>query len=419
MNSISFVARTSLPVPAIGRTAAIHDGYRPIDSWLKNPWNSRSYGNKAREGAASIADFLQAAERTRANASSFLSTSILKTRQAVSSSLSASDDGRSAVGSAKDGASLQSYRVKVSQVAEAQQNVGSSLNPAGQTTLRSGMNQFAIESGGRKSSIKVDIRETDTNEGALTKIRDAINGSSAGVKAAIQKDKDSGALRLELTGVQSGKDNKFTIEDESGDIVAKSGVSAIANQATDAKYSVNGGEVRSSATNEIVLEKDKVTAKLIKPDAAGSSGTMIDVRPDVQRIVGAVKSLVDGYNETLDRLKDAGQLFGSSTKRSLDQAIGQSGSLADVVIQRGADGKLKLDEKKLSDRLQGDYNRTDSALTNFAKKLELSVGKFSEASVGSLVNDNEQRLQPFSVYSSALQQKLRYPLTGLLVDQLF
>ncbi|WP_373231113.1 flagellar filament capping protein FliD [Cohnella sp.] len=187
--------------------------------------------------------------------------------------------------------------------------------------------------------------------------------------------------------------------------VAKSAASRIANFLSAAQ------KVQSSA-NDLLMKGS--SSLYLSTDAIE-----IKVQPDEKKAVDQVKRLIFNYNAMHDRLKEAGDYMSPSVKRSLENTVNSS-SYDQIGIQKNGDGTLKLDESKFKKSLSENYEQTSRALTasnGLAKSLEKETDRFNEMTASSLLN--LQALQPYATYQSSMQSNMRFPATGLLINDIF
>lgn len=398
---------------------------KPVSPYMYSPFQQAGYRQSTgmwtqatpyqeyvKKAAAGIADFLESAGKLQQSAQGLSRKTDLpfQARETTSSNPSAISV------QAKDGASVQSYRVQVYSLASAQKNVGTEMARSDQATgLQSGVQSLKLSIGGREKTVSANIADTDTNEQALSKLRDAINGAKTGVTAKLVTDQQSGTTRLELSGDRTGTDNSFTVTDETGNAAAWSGISAVKEQAENASYSVNGAAAQSSQSNAIDLEKGKATATLLQTTESAAS---IDVRVDSKKAMEQANKLIDNYNETINRLKDAAGYVNPLIRKSFDGAVSGS-EYGAIGIRKNSDGTLRLDEKALQASLSADPQRAARALGGIARGLEKEAARFQDVPASGLLNKNMMALQQFASYQSTMQSYLQIPTTGLLVNSFF
>jgi phage gpG-like protein len=171
----------------------------------------------------------------------------------------------------------------------------------------------------------------------------------------------------------------------------------------------------ASQSNTIVLEKGKLTDKLLK---AAPEAVEISVRPDEDKTVEQAGKLIAGYNEMHSRLNKAEGSLSPAVKRSLENAV-SSNAYEQIGIRMNGDGTLELDEEKLIESLSMNYEQTRKALigsNGLAKSLEKATDRFNDVSASSLLNRNMLAMQQFATYQSSMQVSLQIPTKGLLVN---
>ncbi len=269
------------------------------------------------------------------------------------------------------------YSLEVLQLAQAQKLTSGAFTDAdaavGTGTLTLGVGETSI-----------DIEITAENN-SLAGIRDAINGAgdNPGVSATIV-NADSGSYLI-LTADDTGAENSITLTQAGGDggLAALeydpgNGLTALTESqaAQDALIRIDGFDVASS-TNTIDGAVEGVSISVTGLTSGG--GETLSIVNDTEAVKGIVNTFVESYNalmSTLDSLtafnaetETAAPLLGDSTVRSIrDQirremstAVSDStlpfNSLSDVGIEVQLDGKLSVNDTRLSTVLGQDFSR--------------------------------------------------------------
>lgn len=278
-----------------------------------------------------------------------------------------SSDTAGVTASAVGGTATNAFTFQVTALAKAQSYASQALPlPAG-TALGAGT--LNITMNGASAPIDVAVLATDS----VTEIASKINGSGAGVTAAVLND--AGGERLLLRSKTTGLANGFTVAvtDDDANNTDDAGLSKLVFGATtvaaaDAAGMVNGSINVSSSTNTFsdVISGVTLTAKAVMTNAAD-----IAVGPNRSAVTGAVDAFVKAYNDLNQLLqeltkydagtKTAGLLQGDTTAVGLQNAIrgvlqsSTSGSayarLADVGITQALGGNLVVDSTKLGTAL--------------------------------------------------------------------
>ncbi|GFN30129.1 flagellar filament capping protein FliD [Paenibacillus xylaniclasticus] len=375
---------------------------------------SNVYEQFIKTAAVGIANFLKSAQNVQGSAQQLMqkNDSVFQARTAVSS------DSKKITAAASAGATNKAYEVKVDSVATSQTNSGTSLSKSESSVVSKGLNEFNLTIGGKTTKISAVISNNDTNEQALTKLKNAVNAAKTGVTASIVTDDKTGAKKLELSSDKTGTDQAFEVEDVTGNAMSATGVVNVTQQASNASYTVNGGAVQTSQSNTIELEKGKVTATLM---AQSTETLKIQVKPDEDKIIAQVKDLVSSYNTMHDRLKEAGGVMNSSVRRSLESVV-DSASYERIGIHRSGDGTLKLDENQLKKSLSSNFEQTAKAISGsngLADRLSSAVERYNEVSASSLLNSKARQVQQYAMYQSTMQWTMPTQTSGWIVNSLY
>lgn len=266
--------------------------------------------------------------------------------------------GSSVTAAAGSNAPTGNFSVNVNSRAEAY-SIASEGNADKTSQLGGGMVSFSFGNG---ETLDIEI---DPTRSSLEQIRDAINNANGGVQASIVNDGSAEPHRLVFSSTTTGTDAGLASIDFSGDLAASMPAldTTTENQAKNASLSVNGIAI-TSQTNRV---EDAIQGVTIDLQEVGSS--TVTVSRDTELTETAITDFVKTYNNLQSTMAEltrfggeggvSGQLLGDSALRSIQQRLrntmaegvgdGAMRMLRDVGIDLEIDGKLKLDETKLSE----------------------------------------------------------------------
>lgn len=243
--------------------------------------------------------------------------------------------------------------LQVDQTALAQSSSSQALYSRAQSLT--GRSSLLLTNTDQSKSVKLDfsIASGTDNKAALQKMADAVNKTDLGIKATVEEKDGKSALVLnsEKTGTKSAFTASFT------------GSSAFQlsdkQVARDAVYSVDGGSSQVSQSNAVEV-KSGLYVNLKGPGSA-VLGARIQ---DDTKIMDAVKKFASSYNDALDfansnSKKSAGM---GNLAYSLGMTRFSSGSLSQIGIDVGSEGKLKVNESRLKSALKDRPNDVESLL---------------------------------------------------------
>ncbi|TVX95078.1 flagellar filament capping protein FliD [Cohnella terricola] len=375
---------------------------------------SNPYEQYIKTAATGIANFLKSAQAMQASA--------LKLMQKDNSSFQArtaeSSDNKKVTATASAGAASKTYEVKVNAIATSQTNSGTFLSKVETSVVSKGINQFNITIGGKTTKVSAFISDNDSNDQALTKLKDAVNAAKTGVTASIVTDEKTGNKKLELSSDKTGADQTFEVVDVTGNAMSATGVKNATQLASNASYSVNGGATQSSQSNTIDLEKGKATATLMAPSM---EAVKIQIKPDEDKVIAQVKDLVSSYNTMHDRLKETGGVMNSSVRKNMESLVSSS-IYERIGIYRNGDGTLKLDEERLKKSLSSNFEQPTKAISgNFglADRLSSAAERYKEAPASSLLNSKARQVQQFAMYQLSMQMAMPTQVSGWVVNSLY
>lgn len=268
-------------------------------------------------------------------------------------------------------ATIASYKISVTQLATAQQNLGTALTSSDATAVTPGTNTFTLTVGGTTYNLSVDILSTDTNQTALEKIAKAINAAGAGVTATVITDTTAGTSRLQITANRTGTNSTFSLADVTGNAVTATGANTVIVPAANAQYTVNGVSY-TSQSNTVLLDRGHLPVNLLK---TSTTEVTLTVGPDTQAITAAVNNLVNAYNNLASFIAQNATLLSPRLSQALNRAYTiKEPELAALGITAGPNGTLTVDQNKLTTAVQNNLGLVQSTFggaNGFAVNLSL------------------------------------------------
>jgi flagellar hook-associated protein 2 len=237
----------------------------------------------------------------------------------------------------------QNASLNVQQMATAQVNEGAALD-RNDRDVNPGTFSFSIQTGGRTHNFTMRVEAFEDNEAVQRRMAETINARGIGVTASVATEGtgQNATSSLTLTGDQTGAGNAFTVRDTSGNLAETMGVTDATQEAQNAIYSVNGGVVRESASNEINLGRG-VTATL-----QGEGTTDISFTRNAQQAIEAATSLVNALNSAL---RNTNTNDGRGSERFVSDIQGMNRTFASALSRVGinvqADGQLSIDSARM------------------------------------------------------------------------
>lgn len=375
---------------------------------------SKPYEQYIKTAATQIVNFLKSVQDMQASAQKLMQ----KDHSSFQARTAESSDSKKVTATALAGAASKTYEVKVNAIATSQTNTGTFLSKVDTSVVSKGINQFNITIGGKTTKVSAVISDIDTNDQALTKLKDAVNAEKTGVTASIVTDDKTGNKKLILSSDKTGADQAFEVEDVTGNAMSATGVKNATQLASNASYSVNGGATQTSQSNTIDLEKGKATATLVAPSM---QAVKIQIKPDEDKVIAQVKYLVSSYNTMHDRLKEAHGVMNSSVRKSMESLVSSS-TYERIGIHRNGDGTLKLDEEQLKKSLSSNFEQTTKAMSGnygLADRLSSAAERYNEVPASSLLNSKARQVQQFAMYQSSMQMAMPTQASGWVVNSLY
>jgi flagellar capping protein FliD len=318
--------------------------------------------------------------------------------------------------SADSGATEATYQIQVQQLAQAQENAGSSLQSDATGLLQSGTYNFEINVNGQGHAFSIDVSGTETNEELLSKAGQAINDANIGISSQVVADTEAGTSQLVLNSDQTGAAAAFTVADTSGDLVNQTGLGAVKTQAQDAAYRIDGKDYTGSS-NTVYLDEGAVQA-----DLKGAGNMTLTVGPDAQKEQEAVTNLVTALNDYRDYVNNNETYIQDSALSPIQNAIDNlKNQLGALGITQKEDGTLSVDQAELRTALQqpaSEIKELIGGVDGLASQIESTVSNLSSASPLTFAKEAEQLQTNFEdyIYNSSASM-LKQILEGSLLNQ--
>jgi flagellar hook-associated protein 2 len=315
------------------------------------------------------------------------------------------------------------FFVDVLQTAQAQRNVGASLQ-AGGRSFAAGSHSIALDIDGRRFDINFTVGANDTNRDVQNRIAQAVNSRNIGVSAVVENNAQNGTSALVLqsreTGIANAGSPNFTVLGGAGNALSVAGVGNITQHARNAEFRVSRagmqGAVQTSRTNDVSLGFG------IEATLTGVGNADINMERDNIGQINALRSMVNSFNDMIQAARDNG------TNTRLERDLGRmartfSASLGRAGIFMNRDGWLDINEERMEAAAErGDLDRLVSlgrdgrgaGFVGALGRLAENVGRNPQA----FAVDNSQSTGNFRPRSNAnfLNQMNRMIGVGMLFD---
>ncbi|WP_295006459.1 flagellar filament capping protein FliD [uncultured Dechloromonas sp.] len=296
------------------------------------------------------------------------------------------------------GATAGTYGIEVTQLASAQKSFTQEYTAG--TTFTPGSLSFTVAG---TPAASIDLNEVGKTSYTLDEVRDKINAAKIGVTATVVNT-SSGGQRMILTSDNSGATNGFSL---TSGLTASGGQANLDGANFDtttpglARASAQNGLIKidgvevSSATNVFTnIAGLSITASKVSTPGVATS---LKVETDNDKVVSAVKALVDAYNGIASTIK-SNSAYNSATKTAQPLngdfaartiSSGLSGTLTTVPAELASatyktlselgvsitqTGQLTLDETKLRQALSKSPSDTLTTLQAYGKAFSDSAG---------------------------------------------
>lgn len=302
--------------------------------------------------------------------------SMFNTLKLLSNNKSAVYDDRKAVEQSKafdvsttDGATLGKQTLKVSQIATAQKNVSVAKVQTDVMTSDTTGN-LSIKQNGKTQTINFTLKQGETNEAGYIRLAKTINQSKMGVTAEVKTD-ETGYSKLTLTSNQTGKASAFEV---SGTLADELKLADTQEDAKNMTYELNG-KAGESETNQLSLEKGKINVKVT---ATNTEAETFDIQASSATLVSTLKDFATSFNKFVDDNKDSNNPMTKSIVKQFTNTVTKALDKLEIDgFSTNSDGKIVVDDQKLSkglegrvDSLKNELSKFDSFASNLVRKTD-------------------------------------------------
>ncbi|MDH5671945.1 MAG: flagellar filament capping protein FliD [Myxococcales bacterium] len=321
--------------------------------------------------------------------------------------------------SAEGDASLGSFDVSVTSLAQAERTYSNAFSDKDVAGLF-GSGTLTIQVGA-EAAVNIDVTGTDTLETVVSKI----NASGANVTAGLFFDGTN--HRLQVSGNETGAANAISFSESGTSLGLIDPVNEI-KSAADAVFQVDGFAMTSS-TNTVSDAIPGVRLELLAPTAGNAT---VSIERDPEAIEEKVQAFVDAYNGVMTKLNEqfafngegkVGNTFsGDATLRGLQTSLRREvgrvvaglaephNALYSIGIGSKIDGTLELDGDKLAAALAEDSGAVASLLiddpaagiTGVLASLDTMIDGYVDSSSGLL----SEKIEGFDTRSRRIDDQI-------------
>jgi len=301
-----------------------------------------------------------------------------------------------------------SYSMNVKQLAHEQRTYSNTFSSPSTALGQTGMLSIQIGSG---TATNISIDSSDTLDQVVTKI----NASGARVNASTFFDGTN--YRLQVRGIDTGKDNAITFGEADGVSFGLTEAANTVQKAQNSVVSIDGFDVERS-TNQVVGAITGVTLALT---AQTTSPVDVSISQDAHSLETKMQAVVSAYNQVMIKVNTAAGhgttkapnpvLASNSTLRSIMNRLsstlqtvvgtGAHNTLGSIGLSLQKDGSLSLDNTKLETALTSDPDSIAKIMAGSSgdgvmDQLSSTVDLFNQTGSGLL-----------SQYQASMQDKIQ------------
>lgn len=315
-------------------------------------------------------------------------------------------------------------------------------------TKLSGKIDFTLGSGDDAKTFSVQIDENESLETIVKKVNEAENNPGVSLNYIIGAD---GSINFSLESNQSGDGNDLRLSGDVGILgMAGDGSSNEIQKAQNAYMTVDGVSV-TSTTNKFSDQVSgiKFTANKVseKDDEGNFKTSSLKISEDNDSLKSVINNFVSKFNGVLSTCDDlykrntftngknnydGGDLAGDSIctdvksklKNVANSYVSSYGkTLYEYGISINSDGKLEVDNDKLTKTLDNNYDQFISVMKDLSEKLDDSVETYTKKGSGILaqrtdsanaaIDSYKDRLNSIKDYMDNYEKMLRKKYTSL------
>lgn len=299
---------------------------------------------------------------------------------------------------AEPGAPLGAYTLEIRRLAAPQISRTAFFAPDAPTTVRHGMNRLVLATRQENKELQWLAGEGMSHKTALTWLKNSINTVSDRVRASMEKDPDTGRIRLVLEAAATGADGAFFLQDLEGNMASATGLTIKDQPASDAQYRVNGGDWTFASENRLALPALGLHLQLLASTAKPAAFT---VTPDWAHIREKLLQLNTALDALGDRLAQSADYLNPRFQRELSrirELFPREDELEDL-------GHLA----EVAALLTGEHGLIPALLD--------LIGEMESVPAEDLLNRDNTRYKRYANYLASREWYSQLPRQGLLLNR--
>jgi flagellar hook-associated protein 2 len=237
---------------------------------------------------------------------------------------------------AESGAPVADYTLEIKRLAAPQISRTAFFAPDAPTTIRHGINRLVLATRHENKELQWLSGESMSHKTALTWLKNSINAADRKIRASLEKDPETGRIRLVLEAAASGADGAFFLQDLEGNMASATGLLIKDQTAADAQFRINGGDWQYVSDNHIILPALGLQLQLL---SAAAGDAVFTVAPDWEHIREKLLQLNAAMDVLEQRLAQSADYLNPRFHRELlrlretfppEEELRDSGHLAEI-----------------------------------------------------------------------------------------
>ncbi len=258
---------------------------------------------------------------------------------------------------AKDGAKIGKQTFKATQLATSQKNT-SAARPQNEVLSANLDGDLKITQNGKSQTFNLSLKAGETVGDGYLRIADTINKEQTGVKAEVKTD-ENGYSKLSLTATETGKGNAFEV---SGTFADALNLKDNQEDAQNMTYELNGVQGESE-TNQLSVDKGNL---IIDAKKVSTETETFEVKTSNSGLVNTLKDFASAFNKFVDDNADNTNPMTKAIVKQMSNSVRKSFDKLKIEgLSITNEGKINIDETKLTKGLEGKVDQVKESLSKF------------------------------------------------------
>ncbi len=261
--------------------------------------------------------------------------------------------------SADSGATLSKNTIQIQQLATSKTYTSESKASAS-ISSEDFSGDLTLNYGDKDIKIDFSAKAGETVAESYLRLSKEINAKQAAVKASVDVDKETGYAKLKLESAQTGTQNDFSI---SGSLADSLKLGQNVSPAKNLMYTYNS-QSGESQSNTVSLDKNRLHLTAKKTNEQSDT---FEVKASGTSLTEGLKAFAKSYNQFIDHQKNTDNPLTKAVVKQFENTVSSSLNQLDIegLSFNKDDGKIQVDESKLSKHVDSESSSIKQALGRF------------------------------------------------------